>query len=73
MSWQWKLKIEDCTGCGICCDICPEEAIKMTSDMAYPEPVSGRCNGCLKCLKECPFEAIEVLNLEEHTLNRKIL
>ncbi|MFQ5721133.1 MAG: DUF362 domain-containing protein [Candidatus Aminicenantales bacterium] len=69
MSWHWKLKIEDCTGCGICADICPEEALKMTRDMAYPEPISGRCNGCLKCLKECPFEAIEVLSLEEHALS----
>ncbi|MCK4646768.1 MAG: 4Fe-4S binding protein, partial [Candidatus Aminicenantes bacterium] len=37
MAWEWKLLIQNCTGCGICVDVCAEDAIKMTRDMAYPE------------------------------------
>jgi len=60
MDWLWKLFTENCTGCGICLDVCPEEAILMTRKMAYPEPVQGNCIGCLECVQECPFAAIEV-------------
>jgi len=60
MGWQWKLVTEACTGCGICFDVCPEAAIRMTREMAYPRSVEGRCIGCLECVQECPFDAIEV-------------
>ncbi len=60
MSWQWKLIIENCTGCGICFDVCQQEAIHMPPDMPYPEPAEGQCSGCMDCARECPFEAIEV-------------
>ncbi len=62
---EWKLRERDCTGCGICADVCPEGAIRMTREMAYPEPLPGRCTGCLICVHECPFEAIEVLEVVE--------
>jgi MinD superfamily P-loop ATPase len=52
--------MQNCTGCGICVDVCDEEAICLTRDMAYPETVEGKCNGCLTCYNECPFEAIEI-------------
>ena len=60
MNVIWELILENCTGCGICNDVCPEGAIKMTRDMAYPESVSGKCNVCLTCLEECPFDAIKI-------------
>ena len=60
MAWEWKLIVQNCPGCGICVDVCAEDAIKMTRDMAYPEPLPGKCNGCLTCLEECPFGALEV-------------
>lgn len=60
MDWEWKLIIENCTGCGICFDVCPEGAISMDREMAYPKPVEGECIGCMTCVEECPFDAIEV-------------
>jgi Pyruvate/2-oxoacid:ferredoxin oxidoreductase delta subunit len=60
MEWQWKLISEQCTGCGICADLCPHEAIAMTVEMACPEPVLSKCVGCMICVGECPFDAIEV-------------
>ena len=64
MEWEWILLIQNCTGCGICLDVCPEAAIKMTRIMAYPEPVPGKCIGCLDCFKECPFDALEIKELK---------
>jgi Pyruvate/2-oxoacid:ferredoxin oxidoreductase delta subunit len=45
MDCDWQLQIQDCTGCGICFDVCDFDAIEMTRDMAYPEAVSGACTG----------------------------
>ncbi len=60
MMWEWKLMVENCTGCGICRDVCPEEAIDMPRETAYPASVEGECIGCNECVEECPFDAIEV-------------
>ena len=60
MVWQWRLRAGECTGCGICADVCPEAAIRMTRDMAYPEPVPSKCVGCMMCPQQCPFDAIAV-------------
>ena len=61
MDWKWKLISEECTGCGICADVCPHDAIRLTREMAYPEPVPLACVGCMDCLAQCPFAAIEVV------------
>ena len=60
MEWEWKLIQQDCTGCGICADVCPFEAIDMMREMAYPEPVISKCTGCMACVDQCPFDAIRV-------------
>jgi len=58
--WEWKLLGNSCTGCGICFDVCPVEAITMAVYMALPESVPDKCTGCMTCVDECPFEAINV-------------
>ncbi len=60
MGWNWTLIGRECTGCGICADVCPAAAIEMPRELAYPQPRPGRCTGCMACLDECPFDAIEV-------------
>ncbi len=60
MNWDWHLAVGNCTGCGICFDVCPEKAIHMPRSAAYPEAVEGRCIGCGECVSECPFEAITI-------------
>jgi caffeyl-CoA reductase-Etf complex subunit CarE len=60
MDWQWTLIVQECTGCGICADVCPHAAIAMPPALAYPQPVAGRCVGCMLCVDECPFDAVEV-------------
>jgi ferredoxin len=60
---DWKLIQQNCTGCGICADVCSHDAIKMTREMAYPEPVPFTCVGCMTCVEQCPFDALVVKEL----------
>jgi ferredoxin len=46
-----------CMNCGLCIDICPEQAIDMNPIVAID---SIKCTGCGSCIKECPNEAISL-------------
>ena len=46
---------ENCTGCGLCVDVCSQKAITV-NDLA--EVDKEKCDGCGSCVKECPNEAI---------------
>ena len=47
---------QECTGCGICADVCPAEAISLVDGVANID--KDACTGCLSCIDECPVEAI---------------
>ncbi len=44
-----------CTGCEICVDACPVEAITV-DDIAKIDPEV--CTDCGRCIEECPNDAI---------------
>jgi len=47
---------QSCTGCKMCGDLCPENAVKFKDDNEgfwYPV-VSNNCTNCGMCLKQCP-------------------
>jgi ferredoxin len=46
-----------CTGCGICLDMCPLEAIVVVNDLAS---VSDDCTACGACVAECPNGALAI-------------
>ena len=52
-----KVDKEKCTGCGVCVDICPVEAIKIENDKAV---ISDECVDCGACVNQCPKEAISI-------------
>jgi len=52
-----KIDPERCTGCGICVEVCPQEAIKVY-DIA--EVDGEKCTDCGTCVEECPNEAITI-------------
>lgn len=46
-----------CTGCGMCTNICPKQAIEMqegTHDFLFPVINGFLCNGCGLCQRKCP-------------------
>jgi len=47
-----------CTGCGLCVEVCPVEAIGLEDGRAV---VDARvCAGCTACVQACPNEAISM-------------
>lgn len=50
---------ERCMNCGLCVDLCPEQAISMSPNYTVVLD-SRRCTGCCSCINECPNEAISL-------------
>ena len=49
---------DDCSGCGICVDACPEGVLELKGDVAVVV-LEDDCTACGTCLEECPMGAIE--------------
>ena len=47
----------DCTGCGLCADLCRFDAVKKSGDKFRIEPSS--CEGCGVCVSFCPAKVID--------------
>ncbi|MBU0672608.1 MAG: 4Fe-4S binding protein [Candidatus Margulisbacteria bacterium] len=46
-----------CTGCGICVDVCSTKALEMVDDLAkLVRP--GDCDGRGECVEACPVQCI---------------
>lgn len=51
-----KVDPEICTGCGVCMEICPVDAIVMNNGIA--KIIVDKCRGCYACQNACPAGAI---------------
>ncbi|MBN1546155.1 MAG: 4Fe-4S binding protein [Syntrophaceae bacterium] len=49
----------ECTGCGLCVDICPVNAIRMENDFPVVDP--DWCIGCGVCAVPCPTSAVRLI------------
>lgn len=61
-----KFDVHRCKGCGLCVMFCPQNNLRMSSELneqghPYAEEIPpGNCNGCGLCFRMCPDAAIEV-------------
>jgi len=53
-----KIDPEECTGCGICVDECPNECLELDSEDIAVLTNATACDGCATCEESCPTEAI---------------
>ena len=51
-----RIDQEACTGCGICVEACPVEAIRLADGKARVD--ADTCVDCGACVSQCPTEAI---------------
>lgn len=47
----------DCSGCGICMDLCRFDAVRPDEDVFIVDPIA--CEGCNVCVHFCPEQAID--------------
>ena len=55
---QPRLNMDTCTGCGICVDACPDNAIHVENNIACFD--RQRCQGCISCRDACPVGSISL-------------
>jgi len=65
-----ELKIDKCSGCGLCANICSKNSISIEPDeMGYLRPVvdGNTCIDCGLCVKKCVINNPSELTLPQHT------
>jgi NAD-dependent dihydropyrimidine dehydrogenase PreA subunit len=50
-----KVNPDICTGCGVCIENCPMQAIELNNGKAF---INAECTNCRLCESECPVGAI---------------
>lgn len=63
MSMVMQVYREECNGCGICVETCPNDAIILLDGKA--EINSQKCTMCTSCAEACPNEAIRAVDLTQ--------
>lgn len=73
-----KLTLSNCTGCELCMEDCPYQAIQMrkrTDGMSYPlEAVitDKRCASCGICVGSCDYKALNLPDITEDSVKSEI-
>ena len=70
-----EINQQNCTGCGQCINVCPVEAIALSSANDPQKPtrkqatvIEDRCLGCGLCVRACPLDVIKLKSRGERVL-----
>ena len=60
-----EFRIEECKGCELCIDACPQDCLAMSSGLNrkgyhYAILTADTCTGCINCALVCPDAVITV-------------
>ena len=55
-----RIDVDECIGCGICVDACPQDALELEDGAAFLARPDD-CIGCALCEEECPMDAISMV------------
>jgi len=71
-----KIEIENCKGCELCIAACPQDALRLSSEINkqgyhYALLVEDTCTGCTNCSLVCP-EAIITVYREDKKSKKKV-
>jgi heterodisulfide reductase subunit A len=54
-----------CTGCGVCVEACPYDALALNTEKGKVEVIEVLCEGCGACVSSCICRAIRLRNLTD--------
>lgn len=60
--YRMEISEDDCTGCSLCEQACPNDTIYQVGDSKVREIDSKECLVCFECQKVCPVDAISYKN-----------
>jgi ferredoxin len=59
---EMRVNTAQCTGCGLCVEVCPTGAIQLSDSLAVLDQAT--CTQCQACVDVCPVSAITVSVVE---------
>lgn len=55
-----ELVSENCTGCGVCTEVCPHDVFIINNNKKAEITEKNRCMECGACVSNCAFGALKV-------------